>query len=154
MPIGTTKHSPPATIVNQLEHTKARRAIAMRGVLLVAAVGETATGSALLIAPRLVGHLLLAQEPAGVGIPVARMLGIALIALGVACWPGRPAPWGMLTYSALATGYLAWLGLRGEWAGPVLWPAVVLHAVLTVLVYVACRKLPKTGGKPTDGPAH
>jgi hypothetical protein len=82
----------------------------------------------------LVGRLLLGQELAGIAIPLARVLGIALIALGVACWPGRTTLCGMLTYSVLATGYLAWLGIRGEWVGPVLWPAVVLHTILTVLL--------------------
>ena len=62
------------------------------------------------------------------------MTGIALIALGVACWPGRRRSVGMLTYSALATLYLLYLGIRGEWVGPLLWPAVVVHAVLTVLL--------------------
>jgi len=40
----------------------------------------------------------------------------------------------MLTYSVLATLYLLYLGIRGEWVGPLLWPAVVLHAVLTLLL--------------------
>ena len=63
----------------------------MKKVLLLAAVSEAATGLALLIVPSLVGRLLLGQELAGVAIPVARVLGIALIALGVACWPGDAA---------------------------------------------------------------
>ena len=71
-----------------------------------AAVGEAATGLALLIAPSLVGQLLLGEQFAGVAIPVARVAGIALIALGIACWPGSPIV-GMLTYSALVTLYLA-----------------------------------------------
>ena len=37
------------------------------------------------------------------------VLGIALIALGVACWPG-PAVIGMLTYGLAVTVYLAYLG--------------------------------------------
>jgi hypothetical protein len=40
----------------------------------------------------------------------------------------------MLTYSALVTLYLLYLAVRGEWAGPLLWPVVVLHAVLTFLL--------------------
>ena len=75
-------------------------------VLVLAAVGEAATGMALLIVPSLVGQLLLGEELAGVAIPVARVAGIALIALGVACWPGTPLV-GMLTYSAAVTLYLA-----------------------------------------------
>lgn len=106
----------------------------MKKVLLLAAVSEAATGLALLVVPSLVGRLLLGQELAGVAIPVARVLGIALIALGIACWPGRTALCGMLTYSVLVTIYLGIVAIRGEWVGPLLWPAVVLHAVLTFLL--------------------
>jgi hypothetical protein len=40
----------------------------------------------------------------------------------------------MLTYSILATPYLFYLAMRGEWVGPLLWPAVVLHLILTALL--------------------
>jgi hypothetical protein len=106
----------------------------MKTSLTFAAIAEAATGLALLIIPSLVGRLLLGAELTGVSIPVARMLGIALIALGVACWPGCTALCGMLTYSALATAFLAYLGIRGHWVGPLLWPAVTLHVVLTLLL--------------------
>jgi hypothetical protein len=89
---------------------------------------------ALLVVPSLVGRLLLGAELAGVAIPVARVLGISLIALGVACWPSRTALCGMLTYSVLATLYLAYIGIEGQWIGNLLWPAVVLHAILTALL--------------------
>jgi hypothetical protein len=105
----------------------------MKKVLLLAAVGEAATGLALLIAPSLVGRLLLGEELTGVAIPVARVLGIALIALGVACWPGTPLV-GMLTYSAAVTLYLAYVGFAGGLSGILLWPAVVLHVILTALL--------------------
>ena len=86
-------------------------------ILVLAALGEIATGLALLIAPSLVGRLLLGDEFTGVAIPVARVLGIALFALGVACWPGRTALCGMLTYSAGVTLYLAYLGVAGGFGG-------------------------------------
>jgi hypothetical protein len=123
----------------------------MKKVLLLAAVSEAATGLALLIVPSVVGRLLLGQELAGVAIPVARMLGIALIALGIACWPGRTALCGMLTYSALATLYLAYVGLGSELAGKLLWPAVGLHAVLTILLGRASLMNLKTGGRKNHG---
>ena len=105
----------------------------MKKVLTLAAVAEAATGLALLVVPSLVGQLLLGTGLTGVSILVARVAGIALIALGIACLPGL-ALVGMLTYSALATVYLAYIAIRGEWVGPLLWPAVVLHAVLTGLL--------------------
>ena len=87
----------------------------------------------MLIVPSLVGQLLLGAELTGITIPVARVAGIALIALGVACWPGTPLA-GMLTYSAAVTLYLAYVGFAGGLTGILLWPAVVLHAILTALL--------------------
>jgi hypothetical protein len=62
---------------------------AMKKALIVAAAAEAATGSALLIVPSVVGQLLLGEELTGVAIPVARVAGIALIALGSAAGRGR-----------------------------------------------------------------
>ena len=106
----------------------------MKKLLTLTAVAEAATGVVLIVAPSLVGRLLLGAELTGVSVPVARVTGLALIALGVGCWPGRAAFCGMLTYIALATLYLLYLGIRGEWVGSLLWPAVVVHAVLTILL--------------------
>ena len=119
----------------------------MKKLLTMAAVGELATGFALLVAPSIVGRLLLGAELTGVAIPVARVLGIALIALGIACWPGLTALCGMLTYSVLATLYLLYLAIRGNWVGPLLWPAVALHAVLTILLARDWLMSPNTGGR-------
>jgi hypothetical protein len=105
----------------------------MKKVLIFAAVAEAATGLALLIVPSLVGQLLLGEEIAGAAVPVARVAGIALIALGITCWPGPPLA-GMLIYSAAVALYLAYLGFAGGFAGIFLWPAVALHAVLSVLL--------------------
>ncbi|WP_454623668.1 hypothetical protein [Bradyrhizobium cenepequi] len=105
----------------------------MKSALAFAAISETATGLALLIVPSLVGRLLLGEQLSGAAVPIARVAGMALIALGIACWPGRPLL-GMLTYSALVALYLAYLGAAGDLNGTLLWPAVVLHAILTVLL--------------------
>lgn len=106
----------------------------MKNVLTLAAILEAGTGLALVFAPALVGHLLLGVELTGVSIVIARVAGFALIALGIACLPGRKPLGGMLTYSALATVYLAYLGFAGEFVGKLLWPAVGLHVVLTILL--------------------
>jgi hypothetical protein len=117
----------------------------MNKALVLAAVSEAATGVALLIAPSLVGQLLLGAELTGIAVTVARVTGIALIALGVGCWPG-PALAGMLTYSAGVAMYLAYVGFLGAVTGKLLWPAVVLHLILTALlarVWLGERKRPK-----------
>jgi hypothetical protein len=105
----------------------------MKWVLIFAAIAEAITGLALLIAPSLVGQLLLGEQFVGVAIPVARVAGIALIALGIACWPGPPLV-GMLIYIASVTLYLAYLGFAESLTGVLLWPAVILHAILTALL--------------------
>ena len=105
----------------------------MKKALIYAAIGEAGTGLALLIAPSLVGQLLLGEELVGVAIPVARVAGIALIALGIACWPGSPLV-GMLIYSSAVALYLAYLGFAAGLAGVLLWPAVGLHVVLSILL--------------------
>src|SRR6476619_6434756 len=100
---------------------------------MFAAMAEAATGLALLIVPSLVGQLLFGEQFAGATIAVARVAGIALIALGIACWPGPPLA-GMLVYSAAVTLYLAYLGFADGLTGVLLWPAVALHAVLSILL--------------------
>jgi hypothetical protein len=102
-------------------------------ILILAAVAEAATGLALLLVPSLVGQLLLGAELAGAAATVARVTGIALIALSVACWPGTPLL-GMLIYSAAIALYFAWLGLSGSSNGVLLWPAAVLHLLLTAFL--------------------
>jgi hypothetical protein len=105
----------------------------MRGLLPIAAAGEAMTGLALLLLPSTVGQLLLGAELTGPAAAVARVAGITLIALAVACLPGPPRL-GMLIYSAAVAVYLAYLGLSGAASGVLLWPAVLLHLIMSVLL--------------------
>ena len=105
----------------------------MKWPLAFAAVAEAATGAALLIVPSLVGELLLGESLTGMAIAVARVAGTALIALAVACWQNSPLL-GMLTYSVVVTLYLAYLGLADGFTGVLLWPAIVVHALLSILL--------------------
>jgi hypothetical protein len=105
----------------------------MKKVLVFAAIAEAVTGLALLVIPSLVGQLLFGQQLAGVAIPVARVTGIALIALGISCWPATPLI-GMFAYSSVVTLYFAYVGFVGEFSGVLLWPAAVVHAILSFLL--------------------
>jgi hypothetical protein len=115
------------------QRCRRRGRIVMKNPLTLAAVAEAVTGLALLIAPSLVVRVLLGEDVTGIAAVVARMTGIALIGLGLVCWPGPPRL-GMLIYSAAAAAYLAYVGVVDGVAGALLWPAVVLHLVLTVLL--------------------
>jgi len=118
----------------------------MRAALVFASIAEAATGAALLIAPSL-AQLLLGEQLAGLAIPVARVAGLALIGLAIACWPGPPAA-GILAYSAMATLYLAYLGLAAGLTGILLWPAVILHLLVTVLLARSLRSSTNGTGSP------
>lgn len=102
----------------------------MPRALTLAAIGEVATGLALLLAPSLVVRLLLGAVPSGEALVIARVAGIAIIGLGIACWPGPPTA-GMVVYSVSVALGLAYLGLTGMAAGFLLWPAVLVHSGLT-----------------------
>ena len=109
----------------------------MKKALTLASVAEAGAGVILLAWPAVVVRLLFAAEISGAGVIMSRLAGVALIGLGVACWPGNSAHQalnGMLTYSALALLYLSYIGVRGEAVGVLLWPAVVAHMVLVALL--------------------
>lgn len=113
----------------------------LRKTVTFAAVVEVCTGLALMVAPAIVVALLLGVSESGEGMPLGRFLGIALFALGLACWPSRqrtdsgsPAFRAMLVYNVLIALYLAYLGTVGHLAGLLLWPAVALHAVVALVL--------------------
>lgn len=110
-------------------------------VLKLAAAAEAVTGLALMTVPSVVVRLLLGGEISGAAVPLARVTGFGLLSLGIACWP-NPAPGGnagaalraILTYNVLATLFFVYLGIDGKWVGPLLWPAAVLHGILSFLL--------------------
>jgi hypothetical protein len=114
----------------------------MKKLLIFAAVSEGLTGLILLAYPPIVIRILFDSEIAGPGVWISRFAGIALIGLGVACWPDcNPvgAFFAMSIYSSLATLYLAYVGVNGG-TGILLWPAVAVHAGLSLLLVRAWRK--------------
>ena len=109
----------------------------MKNALAFAAVAETLTGLALVFYPPIVVRLLFGAEITGAAIAVSRIAGVSLIALGLACWPGRVRSaglFGMLIYSSLVALYFIGLGVAGECVGKLLWPAAVLHVILTIFL--------------------
>jgi hypothetical protein len=114
--------------------------MAARWLLPAKAAIEGATGLVLIVYPQAVSNLLLGADLAGAGIAVGRVAGIALLSLGMLCWISRQHAnktatlAAMLTYNLLVTTYLMYLGFGGALVGTLLWPAIAIHAVLTVLV--------------------
>ena len=124
----------------------------MKTLHTVNAVIELGAGLALLSFPSPVVALLLGSPldiPAG--LSVARVGGFGLLSLGVACWLARAdsesrAARGlvaaMLVYDVGAVAVLAFAGLGFGLHGVALWPAVVLHAVMTVWCVACLRRRP------------
>lgn len=112
----------------------------MKYLLPLAALAEGGLGILLLACPSIVLLFLLGVNLDEVGATgelataVARVTGIALIALATACWPGVRPLTGMLTYSTLVALYLALLGFQGDLVGVLLWPGVALHLIFSLLM--------------------
>ena len=120
----------------------------MSRLLKLTALTEAATGLALLALPSFVVRLLLGAEISGASIPLGRVAGAGLLALGVACWLARDdtqsrAARGlvvaMLMYNIAATAVLAFAGIGLGLHGVALWSAVVLHAAMGAWC-VACLR--------------
>jgi hypothetical protein len=108
-------------------------------VLAVGAAAEAATGLVLMADPEIVIRLLFGTQPAGLVEVVSRLAGVALVALGAACWPWRgrahdPALFAMTGYSSGAAVYFAALRIGHSWVGPLLVPATLYHVLLSVLL--------------------
>jgi|SRR5271157_1586582 len=115
--------------------------LSQRNLFITTALIEVGAGLSLLCLPTLVIWLLLAVgEPSPEALIVGRVGGAGLLAIGVACWLARDDRgsrsqrallWGTLVYNIGACVVLAYAGSM-RMSGVVLWPAVVLHAALTV----------------------
>ena len=118
-----------------------------RSLLSVTGALEVATGLVLLVAPSVLVELLVGAAPGTpAGVTVSRVTGVAMLALGVACWLARADAAGraakgliaaMLLYNlaVVAIIVLAWanLGLLGI----AFWPVVLAHTGLAAWC-VAC----------------
>jgi hypothetical protein len=113
----------------------------MKALLTCTAMIEAGAGVALLGFPALAAVLLLGAPLDAIAATIARIGGAALLTLGVACWVARgdaqsAAPRGivaaMIVYNIGAVAILGAAGFRARPVDIVLWPAVALHAAMTV----------------------
>jgi hypothetical protein len=120
----------------------------LRRALRGSAVVELATGLALLAVPSVVLDVLIGSPSDSGTTLVARILGGALFALGIAGWmagapPERGLTLAFVSYNVLATAILVVGGLEGSADGSLLWPAAALHAIASVaLIAGALRGVP------------
>ncbi len=120
----------------------------MNRLLTLTALIEAATGFGLIVMPSVVVRLLLGAEISGASIPLGRVAGVGLLALGVACWlasydaqscGARGLVSAMVLYNLGTVVILGAAGLQSQSVGIALWPAVILHAAMAVWC-VACLR--------------
>jgi hypothetical protein len=125
----------------------------MNRLLKLTAIIEAATGLGLAAVPAAVVRLLLGAEISGASIPLGRVAGVALLALGVACWlarhdaqscAARGLVSAMVLYNLGSVVILGAAGLQSQPVGIALWPAVVLHAVMAVWCAGCLLRSPQT----------
>jgi hypothetical protein len=114
---------------------------AVKWPLATAAVEAAATGLVLFVRPSLFAWLVFGAEFSETGNALGRLTAIVLLGLVLATWPtsagtSRPASSirALLIYNVLATIYLLYAGISGRLTGILLWPAVTLHAIFSVLL--------------------
>jgi hypothetical protein len=107
-------------------------------LLMLSSSIEFVTGLALIAAPGLVANLLLSAGLAPGGQATARVGGIALVSLAIACWPrgegehAQPIV-ALFLYNLLSAFYLGYLKIGGEFSSFLLLPASALHGLLALL---------------------
>ena len=128
----------------------------MNNLLTVTAVIEVGAGLALMALPSLLVTLLLGSPlDTPVASTVARVAGVALFALGVACWlsrhdgqsrAARGLVGAIVFYNAAIVTVLVYgrVGLGLSSIG--LWPTIVLHSVMTVWCVSSLLKNHSTDG--------
>ena len=112
-----------------------------RKLFIATAFIEVGAGVALMSVPALVIWLVLAvRDPSPEALVIGRVGGAALLAIGLECWLARDdrdnrAQRPAVRSLRLQPGRVRCIRLRGvmlSMAGVALWPAIVLHAVMTI----------------------
>jgi hypothetical protein len=102
---------------------------------MAAAWLEIIVGASLVAVPDVLCVLLFATKPEGIGVPLARFAGFGLLGLGIACLPStatasRRGVVGLFVFNVGVTILFAWVGVVTTVHGFLLWPVVILHAVI------------------------
>ena len=120
-----------------------------RMLLAIAAVMETLAGLGLMLTPDATMQLLFGGRPDGVGMMMGRVAGVALLAIGVACWGARAdsggaarvgTVWAITLYNAGAGGLLVLFAISGQAAGLGVWSTAVFHLALAAGFLVSKRR--------------
>ena len=124
----------------------------MKNLLIVTAVIEVVTGLVLVAIPTLLATILLGSSlDSPVELIVMRVAGVALLALGLACWfarldgesrTTRGLVTAMVVYNAGIVTLLTLAGIGSGLSSIGLWAIVLLHTGLTIWCLTCLLKKP------------
>lgn len=130
----------------------------MKTLLVAKSVVEVLAGIGLALFPsELILLLLGTQAVSAKQILLARIAGLVLLALGIACWRvrnqqgSRAATWllaALLCYDVLVAVGLLLARFGAGLTGLALWPAILLHSCLAVWSVTVIGKNSQTGPRP------
>ena len=101
---------------------------------------EILTGIAALVLPGVLTMLVFGVHLQGASIALTRILGIALITLGIAAWQpsstnaNQPGRIGLLVYNGGLMIFLPLYAVAGGEFGPLLWPIAVVHTIVGLVI--------------------
>jgi len=107
-----------------------------RTVVGASAWVEIIVGALFLAVPDVVCVLVFGVKPEAIAMPLGRFAGIALIALGITCLHSRDTgshrnvALDLFTFNAVVAILFAYVGVTTALHGILLWPAVILHAII------------------------
>ena len=137
-------------LVSGADVAETRKMRLQRMLLAIAAVIETLAGLGLILMPDATMQLLFGGRPDGVGMMMGRVAGVALLALGVACWGARGDSGGearavtvraITLYNAGAGALLVLFAITGQAAGLGAWSAGLFHLALAAGFLASQRRL-------------
>lgn len=111
-----------------------------RYVVIASAWLEIVVGAFLAVVPDIPCTLIFNAKPESMGGALARWVGISLISLGIACLPPKKmeahgTAWlGLFLFNAGLAVVLAYFGATSPVHGFLLWPTVILHVVIAVML--------------------
>jgi len=120
----------------------------LRLLMIVSGGIEAAFGASILIVPIVVIGILLETEADATAIALARLLGAATLALGVAALMARDhlkspgglaAFYGLTLYNVLAACLIFWTASVAGLGGAALWGAGLFHAAMGALFVYALK---------------
>lgn len=114
----------------------------LKNLLTITALAEFITGIVLIVVPSTLALILFGSTlDTPVSLAVARVAGIALTALGIACWIGRTEQESkavngliaaLLIYNAGISILFIYVAAASGLTGIGLWPVVIVHVIMAI----------------------